>query len=59
MPKLYLNDFYKNLKAKIPCKNRGLIDANGGPDGFRTQCLLLSHFLLITYVYALYLLGFK
>ena len=55
MPKLYLNDFYKNLKAKIPCKNRGLIDANGGPDGFRTQCLLLSHFLLITYVYAMYL----
>ena len=31
----------------------------GGPDGFRTQCLLLSDFLLITYVYAMYLLGFK
>ena len=31
----------------------------GGPDGFRTQCLILSDFLLIKYVYAMYLLGFK
>ena len=33
--------------------------AYGGPDGFRTQCLLLSDFLLIIYVYAMYLLDFK
>jgi hypothetical protein len=39
MLKLYLNDFYKNLKAKNPRKNRGLIDANGGPDGTRTRDL--------------------
>ena len=36
--------------TKNPCKNRGLIFAYGGPDGFRTQCLVLSDFLLITYV---------
>ena len=50
---------FKTRGTKNLCKNRGLLDAYGGPDGFRTQCLLLSDFLLIMYVYAMYLLDFK
>ena len=35
---------FKIRGTKNLCKNRGLSDAYGGPDGFRTQCLLLSDF---------------
>ena len=37
--KLYLSKVLQAHNEKNPCKNRGLIIANGGPDGTRTRDL--------------------